>query len=76
MNSRLRKIIQRADAWSKPAQDELLQVALEIEAEQHGVYHATADELRAIDAALEEVDCGEIASPAEVEAAFGKLRRG
>ena len=76
MNNRLRKIIQRAEAWSKPAQDELVQAALEIEAEQRGLYHATADELRAIDAALEEVDRGEIASSAEVEAAFSKLRRG
>jgi hypothetical protein len=76
MNSRLRKIIQRAETWSKPAQDELVQAALEIEAEQQGLYHATADELHAIDAALDEVDRGEIASPAEVEASFRKLRRG
>ena len=76
MNTKLRKIIQRAEAWPKAAQDELVQTALEIEAEQQGLYHATADELRAIDAALEEVDRGEIASSAEVEAAFGKLRRG
>jgi len=76
MNSRLRKIIERAETWAKPAQDELVQTAIEIEAEQHGVYHPTADELRVIDAALEEVERGEIASSAEVEAAFGKLRRG
>jgi predicted transcriptional regulator len=48
---------------------------LEIEALRHGVYHATADELRAIDEGLAAVERGEIATDAEVEAVFAKFRR-
>lgn len=77
MNSRLRKIIERAEAWPEPAQEKLVLAALEIEAEQQrsGFYEATPEELGAVDEALEQVRRGEVASPAEIEEAFAKLRR-
>jgi predicted transcriptional regulator len=56
-------------------QDELAQIALEIEARRQGVYDATAEELEAIDEALAAVARGEIASDEEVEAVFAKYRR-
>jgi len=40
-----------------------------------GEYHATADELRAIDAAIASIDRGEIATESEIRAAFAKFRR-
>jgi predicted transcriptional regulator len=46
-----------------------------IEARRQGVYHATPDELRAIDEALASVERGELASNEEVEAVFAKYRR-
>ena len=49
--------------------------ALEIEARRHGLYHASPDELKAIDEALAAVARGEIASDEEVEAVFAKYRR-
>jgi hypothetical protein len=75
MNADVKHVLSRVEHWPEDDQDELGQVALEIEARRHGVYHATADELRAIDEALTAVARGEIASDAEVEAVFAKHRR-
>lgn len=75
MNIALKKILAYAEAWPEQDQEELAQVALEIEARRHGPYHATPEELAAIDEALAAVARGEIASDAEVEALFSKYRR-
>ena len=48
--------------------------AREIEARRTGAYHATPEELAAIDEALGEIARGEVASKDEVEAAFAKFR--
>jgi predicted transcriptional regulator len=57
------------------AQEELAQVALEIEGELRGDYQHTPEELAAIDEALERVARGELATDEEVEAAFRSFRR-
>ncbi len=75
MNVALKKILTYAENWSEQDQEELAQAALEIEARRHGVYHATPEELAAIDEALAAVSRGEIASDAEVEQLFSKYRR-
>jgi predicted transcriptional regulator len=75
MNAELRTMLARVERWPEEDQEELAQIALEIEARRHGVYHATADELRAIDEALAAVERGEVASDEEVEAVFAKYRR-
>lgn len=75
MTINLKKVLTRAESWSEQDQEELAQVALEIEARRHGLYHATPDELKVIDEALAEVARGEIASDEEVEAVFAKYRR-
>ena len=75
MNISLKKMLARAENWSEQDQEELAQVALEIEARRHGLYHASPDELKAIDEALASVVRGEIASDEEVEAVFAKYRR-
>lgn len=75
MTINLKRVLARAESWSERDREELAQVALEIEARRHGVYHATPDELTAIDEALAEVARGEIASGDEVEAVFAKYRR-
>ena len=75
MNAIVKEIIGRASHWPEEDQEELAQVALEIELRRSGVYHASADELSAIDAALAGVARGGIASDAEVDALFGKYRR-
>jgi hypothetical protein len=75
MTINLKNVLARAENWSEQDQEELAQVALEIEARRHGLYHATAEELEKIDEAIAAVERGEIASDAEVEAVFAKYRR-
>jgi hypothetical protein len=75
MNAEVRHVLSRVEEWPEDDQDELAQLALEIEARRHGVYHATPEELRAIDEALAAVARGEIASDDEVEAVFAKYRQ-
>ncbi|MEJ2625425.1 MAG: hypothetical protein P8Z80_13040 [Pseudolabrys sp.] len=71
----LKNVFARAETWSEQDQEELTQVALEIEARRHGLYRATSEELKEIDEALAEVARGEIATDEEVEAVFAKYRR-
>ena len=62
MIHKLKNALERAESWPEDAE-----IALEIDAPLHGgTYHASADELRAID----EADGSGTASAAEVEAAF------
>jgi hypothetical protein len=75
-NAALQKIMERAASWPEYAQAQLAEVANEIEAElSAGTYHATQDELRAIDRGLREAAEGKFASDADVEAVFAKHRR-
>ncbi|MDE2380152.1 MAG: hypothetical protein KGM94_23035 [Bradyrhizobium sp.] len=73
----LRTLLERAQTWPEEAQQELTAIAAEIESElRGGEYPATAEELRIIDAAIASVDLGEVATDADVAAAFAKFRRG
>ena len=71
MNAILQDVLKRAESWPEDAQKELAEIALEIESGLGDTYHATADELKAID----EADASGVATPEEVEAAFGAFRR-
>ena len=75
MNADLKNLLSRVTHWSEEDQEELAQVALEIEARQHGVYHATPEELEGIDRGLRAAAEGRFATDEEVEAAFAKFRR-
>jgi hypothetical protein len=68
----LREVLQRAETWPEEAQEDLAQIAREIDAQLAGrAYHATPEEL----AALDEADRSGLASEEEVEAAFKSFRR-
>ncbi len=75
MNAIVMEVISRAAHWPEEDQEELAQVALEIELRRKGSHSANPDELKAIDAALVAVARGEIAADAEVEAVLAKYRR-
>jgi hypothetical protein len=76
MTKTLRDVLERVAAWPDWAQDDLAELALEIDREINaGTYRATRAELRKIDEALAAVQRGEIATDAEVEAVFAKRRR-
>jgi hypothetical protein len=74
MNADLKNILDRKTAWPEEDQEELAQIALEIEARRHGPYHATPEELAAIDEApprhniqmLQSSGCGLRDSPRNV----------
>jgi hypothetical protein len=71
MNRVLADIMEKARKWPKERQDELAYIAGEIDMQvQGGVYHATPEELQAIDEAME----SGVASSRKVAAAFRKFR--
>ena len=68
----VKTVLDRVPSWPRERQQELAELALEIEAElAGGAYHATSDELQAIDEGLAE----DAASEEEVKAAFASFRR-
>ena len=71
----LKNLLERVQAWPEEAQDELVAVANQIESElQGGNYLATEEELRILDEAMASIDRGEVATDAEIKAAFAKFR--
>lgn len=76
MTKALKDALSRVENWPEWAQDNLADIAREIDREvQAGTYRATDEELRKIDEALAAVRRGEVASDAEVEAVFAKHRK-
>jgi hypothetical protein len=71
MSVAIKRIIARVESWPEEDQEELAEIARQIEARRTGIYTATADELRTLD----EADSSGIASEEEVEAAFRSFRR-
>jgi hypothetical protein len=67
----LQEILRRVETWPEEAQEDLAQIAREIDAQLAGrAYHATREEL----AALDEAERSGVASEEEVEAAFKSFR--
>jgi hypothetical protein len=71
----IRQLFERIEAWPQEDQEDLAEYVREIEARRTGEYHATLEELEAIDEALGQIARGEVATNEEVEAAFAKFRR-
>jgi hypothetical protein len=74
MTPRAKKLVEQLESWPEEDQEELVEYAREIEARRTGEYHATPEELEAIDEALGQVARGEVASKEKIEAAFAKFR--
>jgi hypothetical protein len=71
MSPKVKEILEHVQSWPEEDQEELTEVARDIEARRSGAYRATADELRALD----EAEQSGIASQEDVEAAFLSFRR-
>ena len=71
MSPKVKEILEHVQSWPEEDQEELAEIARDIEARRSGVYRATADELRALDAAEQ----SGIASQEDVETAFRSFRR-
>jgi len=63
-------VLESVRSWPEEDQEELAEIAREVEARRTGTYRATPEELRAID----EADRSGIATEEEVEAAFKAFR--
>ena len=71
----LKTLLERVQSWPEEARDELVAVANQIESELRGRdYLATREELQIIDAAIASIDGGDVASEAEIKAAFARFR--
>lgn len=71
MSPAIKELHEHVASWPQEDQEELAQVARDIEARRTGVYRATPEELKALD----EADRSGIASEQDVEAAFRSFRR-
>jgi predicted transcriptional regulator len=77
MTAKARKeAMRRVESWPVEAQEELAEIALEIDAGlKGGVYHATPEELDGIDRGLKASRERRFATDEEVEAVLAKHRR-
>ena len=72
----LEEAMRRAETWPAEAQEELAEIALEIDASlRGGTYHATLEELEGIDRGLKAAREARFATDEEVEAVIAKPRR-
>jgi hypothetical protein len=70
MSPTTKSILEKVASWPQEDQEELAEIARDIEARRSGIYRATPNELAAID----EADRGGVASDQEIEAAFRTFR--
>jgi hypothetical protein len=72
----LKEAMQRVETWPEEAQEELAQIAFEIDAGlRGGTYHATPEELKGIDRGLKAAREGRFATHEEVQGVIAKHRR-
>jgi hypothetical protein len=71
----LEEAIRRAETWPAEAQEQLAEIAFEIDAElKRGMYRASPEELAGIDRGLKAAREGRFATDQEVEAVLTKHR--
>jgi hypothetical protein len=75
MTKLMEKALDAVRAWPADRQDEAAKLLLALDRLGPGPYQASSEELAAIDEALGQLERGERASPADVEAAFARLRK-
>lgn len=72
----LKEAMQRVETWPEQAQEELAEIALEIDASLKGeTYRATKEELEGIDRGVRAANEGRFATEQEVAAVIAKHRR-
>jgi predicted transcriptional regulator len=74
MITALKQMLPKVESWPDDDQRALLEAARAIEVERAGVFHASADELAAIDCGLDDASHGRFASEAAIEAVRAKFR--
>jgi hypothetical protein len=75
MTDLMEKAIASVRSWPARQQNEAAELLLALDRLGSGPYVASDDELTAVDEALAQVEAGEYATDAEVEAAFSRFRK-
>jgi hypothetical protein len=71
----LTEALDRVENWPAEWQEQLADIALDIDAQlKDGAYHPTPEELAGIDRGLRDAEQGRFATEEEVESAFAKFR--
>ena len=72
----LKDVLERVAAWPEEAQEELAEIAREMDTQlSGGVYHASPEELAGIERGRKAAREGRFVSSTEIEAVFKKHRR-
>ena len=74
MTTLMDKALEVVRGWPADRQDDAAELLLALDRLGSGAYHASVPELAAIDEALGQVARGELATDAEVAAAFARFR--
>jgi hypothetical protein len=68
MSPAAKQILEQVASWPEEDQEELAELAREIQARRDGVYSVSGDERRAIEEALDELNRGERVSDSDMSA--------
>jgi hypothetical protein len=74
MSQRTKNILRRVDAWPAEDQEELAEVAQEIEARRAGIYRLSSEEREAVKRGVVEMRAGGFAEESDVAATLQKAR--
>jgi hypothetical protein len=74
MNADTKKLLDRVASWPQEDQDELAEVAAEIEARRTGVYRLSDDERAAVRKGMEAARRGDFVPDAEMDAYYKRHR--
>jgi hypothetical protein len=75
MTDLMEKALASVRSWPARQQDEAAEILLALDRLGAAPYHASDDELQALDEALAQIEAGEYATDAEVEAAYSRFRK-
>ena len=73
MSKTAKQLLERVASWPEEDIEKLEEAARQIGAWRNGEYHASEEEVRAIDEAIAELDRGEVASEAQVRTTYAKF---
>ena len=73
MSPAAKQILEQVASWPEEDQEELAELAREIQARRDGVYSVSDDERRAIEEALDELNRGERVSDSDMSAFWRRV---
>jgi predicted transcriptional regulator len=74
MAAKLKEVLEKAESWPREDQEELIDLAREIESRRTGVYRLSDDERTAVEQGLADAGAGRFASDHEIQTIFEKAR--